>query len=75
MALCDNWQSSYIDDKDRVTFDNIARGGGHALWLIRFRVDIWKDWSNGRVLQPWEVGNLHPWRVARLSYKTTAVLH
>ena len=73
-AACDDWQSGYKDDKARVIFDNIARGGGHALWLERFRLDIWEDRSIGRVLQPRDVGDLHPWRVARLSYKATAAL-
>lgn len=45
------------------------------MWLERFRLDIWEDWSIGRVLQPQEVGDLHPWRVAKLSYKATAALH
>ena len=33
---------------------------------------IWEDLFIGRVLQPWGMGDLHPWRVARLSYKATA---
>lgn len=74
MAACDNRQSSYKDDKARVIFDNIARVGGHALWLERLRLDIWEDWSIRRVLQPREVGDLHLWRVARFCCKATAAL-